>query len=324
MTLNEVWVLAEMRDGAMTRMTSQLIGLSRQLAAEKNAQARALLIGGKQEEAEIIAQQIENVLCVSNPNLREYDAQRHVMAIHQLAEQKGVPSVIIAGASGAGLELMPRLAARLRVGYQSSCVGIAWSSDGLTVKRPLLGGKVFETAEFTSAPAVLTVRPGAFAASENQMLKQIGSIETLTLDIGASFGMQVIDKKTKVSRHGDLVEASRVVAGGRGMGGAANFELLEELADIIGAAVGASRSVVDAGWRSHDDQVGKSGKTISPELYIACGISGAIHHVLGMNTAKTVVAINTDPDALIFQNADYGIVGDATHIVPALSKALKK
>ena len=322
MTINEIWIVAEMRNGQITRMTSQLIGVARTLAGEKSILARALLLGGEQEEANALARSIEQVFWVPNPNLAEYDAERYVMAIHQLTEQRGQPKVILAGAGGKGQEFMPRLAARLRAGYQSSCVEIGWSDDGVEVLRPLYGGKVFEKSLLEANPALLTVRAGAYGLAKD--LETAGHVETMTVDIGEAIGMQIVEQAVSPQARGDLLEAPRVVAGGRGMGEADNFQLLEDLADTIGAAVGASRSVVDAGWRPHDDQVGKSGKTISPELYIACGISGAIHHVLGMNSAKTVVAINTDPDALIFQHADLGIVGDATRVLPELTKAVRE
>lgn len=298
------------------------MGLARKLAEAKNAEAVALLLGGEKAEAEALAQSIGRVLCVSNPNLGEYEASRYVMAIHQLVEKRGRPLGILAGSSTVGLEFMPRLAARLGVGYLSSCVELGWSPNGMRVLRPLFGGKILEELEIETIPAVLTVRPGTHALADS--LAEPGDLETIPVDIGESVGMKIVDEKTDAFCGVDILEAPRVVAGGRGMGEAKNFELLEELALTLGAAVGASRSVVDAGWRPHEDQVGKSGKTISPELYVACGISGAIHHVLGMNTAKTVVAINTDPEALIFQNADYGIVGDANQIVPLFSKAVRE
>ena len=322
MSAKEIWIVAETRKGQITRLTSELIGLARTLADENNLAARALLLGGEQDEVDALARSIEHVFWVSNPNLAEYDPQRYVMAIHQLTEQRGRPRAVLASATGRGLEFMPRLAARLGVGYQSSCAEVGFGAEGVEVRRSLYGGKVVERSVIESLPALLTVRPGAYRVSTE--LGEPGEIETVTVDIGQSIGMRVVEQNEDPAPRGDLLEASRVVAGGRGMGEAKNFQLLEELADTIGAAVGASRSVVDAGWRPHDDQVGKSGKTISPELYIACGISGAIHHVLGMNSAKTVVAINTDPDALIFQNADLGIVGDATEVLPALTQAIRE
>jgi electron transfer flavoprotein alpha subunit len=150
-----------------------------------------------------------------------------------------------------------------------------------------------------------------------------GTIEKLALEMAEQFGIVVTDRRSAVTMGKDLSEAARVVAGGRGMGAPENFKLIENLADVLDAAVGASRAVVDAGWRPHDEQVGKSGRTISPDLYIACGISGAIHHTLGMNTSKVVAAINSDPDALIFQHADFGLVGDALKILPELVEAFK-
>jgi electron transfer flavoprotein alpha subunit len=201
-------------------------------------------------------------------------------------------------------------------------VSLTWENDELVVRRPVFGGRVYEEVAIVSRPAVITVRPGSSSGAEQ--LPSPGRVETTDIDVPESLGLEVVGEKSTRSGIRDLTEARRVVAGGRGMGEANNFQLVEELADVLDSAVGASRSVVDAGMRPHDEQVGKSGKTISPELYVACGISGAIHHVLGMNASGVVVAINNDPDAPIFRHADFGLVGDALQVLPALTKELKR
>jgi electron transfer flavoprotein alpha subunit len=278
-------------------------------------------VGGEQVHADELALKVPLVYWFRGPGFEAYEAARYVHAIRQLIETRGCPAAIFAGAGSAGLEFMPRLAVRCGVGYASYCVEAWWEGSDLAVRRPVFGGKVYEELVLSKGPALLTIRPGAFSIPEN--LSTPGKIETIPINLPENVGLNVVERKSTSSGKKDLSEAVCVVAGGRGMGSPGNFELLEELAGVLDGAVGVSRAVVDSGWRPHDEQVGKSGKTISPGLYIACGISGAIHHVLGMNTSKVVVAINNDPNALIFENADYGLVGDALEVIPVLIRALK-
>lgn len=321
MTCNEIWVIAETRKGHLTRSTGQLLGAARKLADEKNLSSAAVLVGGEQIHADELAEKVPLVCWLKGPGLETYDASRYLQAIWQLIESRGEPAVILASASASGLEFMPRLAVRSSAGYASFCLDAWWEGEELAVRRPVYGGRAYEELILSKKPALLTIRPGAFSIPEN--LANPGKIEPLTINLPDDLGLRLKERKSTSTGKKDISEAVCVVAGGRGLGSPENFKLLEELAVVLDGAVGVSRAVVDSGWRSHDEQVGKSGKTISPELYFACGISGAIHHVLGMNTSKVVVAINNDPEALIFKSADYGLVGDALEIVPALTEALK-
>jgi electron transfer flavoprotein alpha subunit len=292
----EIWVLTESQDGQPTRTSRQMQSAAAALAVDKGFKALAIELKGE-----------------------PYEAGRNLAALDQLIESRGKPRAILASAGSSGLELMPRLAARLRSGYLGSVVALRWEGDRLAARRPVYGGRAYEEVACVQTPALVTVRPGALSVTE-----ETDPLEAIAVDAPPVPGPAVVERQATVAAGKDVSEAARVVAGGRGLGEPENFKLIEELAGALGAAVGASRAVVDAGWRPHDEQVGKSGKTVCPELYIACGISGAIHHVLGMNTAKVVVAINNDPDALIFQNADFGLVGDALQVLPALTRALKK
>ncbi len=292
----EIWVLTESQDGQPTRTSRQMQSAAGALAAEKGLKTLAVELAGE-----------------------PYEAGRHLAALDQLIESRGKPLAILAAAGSGGLELMPRLAARLQGGYLGSVVDLRWEGDQLAARRPVYGGRAYEEVACIKAPALVTVRPGALSVTGD-----FEPLETARVDAPPVPGPAVIEQQATAAGGQDVSEAARVVAGGRGLGGPENFKLIEDLAGALGAAVGASRAVVDAGWRPHDEQVGKSGKTICPQLYIACGISGAIHHVLGMNTSKVVVAINTDPEALIFKNADFGLVGDALKVLPALTRALKK
>jgi electron transfer flavoprotein alpha subunit len=315
-----IWILAETGAGGVSRLSGQLAGAARRLAADKDMEVVGVLTGGERAAAEALAALVPRVAWIDDPSLAPYEATRHLHALCALVEARGAPAALLGGASSAGLELLPRMAARLRTGYTGSCVDAWWEGNRLAVRRPVYGGRAYEEIAFAGTPAVATFRPGAFAAAER--LAASGEIEVIASDPMAASAPSVIERSSTTEGR-DIAEAARVVAGGRGLGSAENFGLLEALAGVLDASVAASRSVVDAGWRPHDEQVGKSGKTISPELYIACGISGAIHHVLGMNTARVVAAINTDPGALIFQHADLGLVADATMAVPALTEKLK-
>lgn len=321
MICNEIWVIVEIRQGSLTRSSLQLLGAARKLADQGDFKTAAVQIGGEQSHADELAQKIPLVLWLQEPSLELYEATRYTHAVWQLIESRGRPKAILSPAGSAGLEFLPRLAMRSDSGYASSCVDVFWQDSELACRRPIYGGKVYEELVISTIPALFTVRPGVFSIPEN--LSQPGIVEPVSIDLPEDIGLKIADRKSITAGKKDLSEAVCVVAGGRGMGTAENFKLLEELAGILDGAVGVSRAVVDAGWMPHDQQVGKSGKTISPELYIACGISGAIHHVLGMNTSKVVVAINKDPDAQIFQSADYGLVGDALEVIPKLIKELK-
>jgi electron transfer flavoprotein alpha subunit len=322
MASKDIWVLAEVRGGRVTRGTFQLLGAARGLAAATGGGAAAILVGGDEGIAAGLAEYAPLVVRLDGPGLDPYEATRHAAALAELVGRRGAPMAVLAPASSVGLELVPRLAALLGAGYLSSCVALSIDGDDLVARRPVHGGKAYEEVAFTAKPALLTARPGGFPMPSH--LDAAGAIEVVAIALPDRLGFEVVERKATAAGRQDVSEAKRVVAAGRGMGDAARFALIEELAAALDAAVGASRALVDAGFRPHSEQVGKSGKTISPELYVACGISGAIHHTLGMNTSKVVVAINSDPEALVFRSADLGIVGDGAQVVPALAAALRK
>lgn len=320
MASKEIWVLAEVRGGAVTRGTLQLLGAARGLAAPGDV--IAVLVGGDDGIGAGLAECAPTTLRLEGPGLAPYEATRHAAAIAQLAGKRGAPMAILAPASSKGLELVPRIAALIGAGYLGSCVAMSLEGGAIVARRPVHGGKAYEEIAFSAAPALLTARPGGFPMPEK--LPAAGRIDIVPIALPDRLGFEIISRKATAAGRQDVSEAKRVVSGGRGMGDPAKFAMIEQLAAALDAAVGASRALVDAGVRPHAEQVGKSGKTISPELYVACGISGAIHHTLGMNTSKVVVAINSDPDALIFKSADYGIVGDGAQVVPALAAAVAK
>ncbi len=235
------------------------------------------------------------------------------------------PSILLGGATSTGKDLFPRLAMQLQTGYVPDCTGLVIEENGnLIAKRPLYGGKVFAEVRFSDArPQMATVRNNTFIV--DQTLNKSAQVIPISSQVNSSLlKKKVLGFEKSTGERLDISEADIVVAAGRGIKAPENFKILEELADVLNASVGTTRAVVDEGWRDQKDQIGKSGKNISAKLYMAFGISGAIHHVLGIGTCKTVVAVDTDPNALIFNYADYGIVGDLFQIVPALTEELRK
>jgi len=235
-----------------------------------------------------------------------------------VGEQKA--EVFLAAATASGKDLAPRVAAHLDSTLLSDCTGIEAKDGKLQVTRPWLAGKALATLSSTAPVLCATTRPNAFAVAEVQ-----GTAEVLTVPASADGKAVVVSVAPKAGGKLDVKEAPIVVSGGRGLKGPEHFHLIEELAEAFGnAATGASRAVVDAGWRPHAEQVGQTGKTVAPKLYVAVGISGAIQHLAGMRTSKVIVAINKDADAPIFKVADYGLVGDAFEILPALTAAVRE
>ena len=322
MAQREIWVIAEFRRGALTRGTQELLGAARTLDKGGELAVVAVLVGRQAAAAESLAALGPKVLWLQSPALEAHESSRVSLALARLAEARGRPAAILTGATATGLELLPRLAAQLGVGVASHVTALRWEGDSLHARRPIFGGRAYEEVALLMQPAMVTVRAGAFAAVEKAAAA--GAIEPVPIEMPVGLGLTVVDRKITSAGRQELTEASRVVAGGRGLGQKENFAKLEELAAVLDGTVGASRAVVDAGWRSHDEQVGKSGKTISPQLYIGCGISGALHHTMGMDTSKTIIAINKDPAAPIFNAADYGIVDDVFTILPLLKEELTK
>jgi len=232
------------------------------------------------------------------------------------------PSMILAAATSTGKDLAPRLAIHLNTAVASECTQLEVDNGQIVATRPAYAGKVLLKVKIKSTPSIATLRPNVFTAKEaspqrNPSVEQVGFSKPNSRMIVKEF-------VTHGAKKLDLTEASVIVSGGRGMGGPQNYKILEELAEAVGGVVGASRASVDAGWRPHSDQVGQTGRTVSPTLYIACGISGAIQHRVGMINSKVIVAINKDPEAPIFGFADYGVVGDVFEVVPALTREMKK
>ena len=267
--------------------------------------------------AEIKSYGADTVVALDAPELADYrtDAYTNVLAGWLSG---AAPAVILIGATAQGKDLAARLAARLDAGLAMDCTAVVLQGGVLTCTRPMFGGKIFADVKIQGTPQLIVLRPNVMPI---QQVARSAVVEKPAVQLG-TVKTTVVEKVMEAGGKVELTEAEVIVSGGRGTAG--NFAPLEELAAVLGGAVGASRSAVDEGWRKHSDQVGQTGRVVSPALYIACGISGAIQHLAGMSTSKVIVAINKDAEAPIFAKADYGIVGDIFQVVPAVSAAVKK
>ncbi len=317
-----VLAILEQRGGRIRPVSREVLAAARIAAGAAGGEVHALLIGPPGlEPADEDTRGAAAVFLALHEGLAPYRGETwaHVAAAH--AARGGYETVLVA-ATALGRDLAPRLAARLQAALATDVTALA-HEDGFVVRRPVYGGKLLRTERLERTPRVVSVRPRQFAPIGTAPPEPA---ERREVEVDGS----VVDAAGKVELRGaerealDVAEASIVVSGGRGVQEPEKFKLIEDLAAAFDGAVGASRAVVDAGWRSHAEQVGQTGKTVAPELYIAVGISGAIQHVAGMRTARVIVAINKDPDAPIFKLADYGIVGDLFEIVPLLTEAVRR
>ena len=319
----KILAIAEQREGKLKKSAFEVVTAARSLAGETGADLATLLIGdGIQGIAsELGAYGATRVLVVDDPRLRYYSTTAYAKIIAEIAAREKA-LILMISASQMGKDVAPRVAAKLEAGLASDCTALKVEGGEIVATRPVYAGKAFIDVKVTSAVKIFTLRPNVFTAAPTN--GSTAAVEMTAVELSdADFAVRATSVKTSAGRP-DVTEASIVVSGGRGLKGPENFHLVEKLADALGAAVGASRAVVDAGWRPHDEQVGQTGKTVSPMLYIACGISGAVQHLAGMSSSKYIVAINKDKDAPIFQVADYGIVGDVLEVLPALTEEFRK
>ena len=321
-----VWTIAEQRDGEIRKITYEIVSEGRRLADVLGQELTVILLGSniKEKAAELGQYGADKVLVADDSRLEPYTTDAYVSVISELVKAND-PQILILGASVEGKDLAARLAASLDVGMAQDCTVFAIEDGNLVATRPIYAGKAYAKVTFeNSLPQMAAARPKVMSISEPDASRSAEVVDaSFTLDDG-DLKTKVVDMAKDESGKVDLTEADKIVSGGRGMKDPENYKILEELADLIGASVGASRAAVDAGWRPHTDQVGQTGKVVSPNLYIACGISGAIQHLAGMSTSKVIVAINKDEDAPIFQKADYSVVADLFDVVPALTEEVKK
>jgi electron transfer flavoprotein alpha subunit len=318
-----ILVVAEPKGDKLANVTLESITKARALAGAMGGPV-AVVVGAadaKPYAAQAGKYGAERVYTAESPELSTFRSGPFV-DVAMTAIKAADPAVVLCSGSPDGRDVAAACAARLGVGVLVDVTGIEAAGDKVTVTHPCFGGSVIVEKEATTSPVIATVRSNVLERTEAPCDPEL---VPLAVDFSpAGLLAKVVDVVTENAGVLSLDEATVVVAGGRGVGSAENFKLIQDLADVLGAAVGASRAVVDAGWMQHQSQVGQTGKTVSPQLYIACGISGAIQHRAGMQSSKCIVAINRDPDAPIFSFADYGIVGDLLTVVPALTEELRK
>ncbi len=318
-----VLVFAESFGPQFRKSSYETITEGRRIANLLQVEEYAVAIGSgiASETASLGKFGADHVILTESPDLALFHPEYYRDALLEAVKRVN-PGLVLLPATSAGKDLGPRLAIHLNTGLASECTQLEVLNDELVASRPAYAGKLVVKVRIIGSPKIATLRPNAFTAKEQASPKS-PTAESFSFSKKES-RMTVREFVAPAGKKLDLTEANVIISGGRGMGGPDNYKVLQELADVMGGVVGASRASVDAGWRPHSDQVGQTGRTVSPTLYIACGISGAIQHKVGMVNSKVIVAINKDPEAPIFGFADYGIVGDVFEVVPALTREMKK
>ncbi|WP_040983153.1 electron transfer flavoprotein subunit alpha/FixB family protein [Oceanobacillus jeddahense] len=320
--MSKILVIGETRDGELRNVSFEAIAAAKKINADK--EIVGIVIGDDNLDAlanELIYYGADRAVTITHENLKNYTSEGYGQAILAVVKEES-PDGIVMGHTSIGKDLTPKLASKLETGLVSDVVDIETDEEDVIFSRPIYSGKAFEKKIITDGISFVTIRPNNIPALERDE-SRTGKVETKEVDIA---GLRIIVKDIirKASESVDLSEANVIVAGGRGVKSADGFKLLYELADILGGAVGASRGACDAAYCDYSLQIGQTGKVVTPDLYIAVGISGAIQHLAGMSNSKVIVAINKDPEANIFNIADYGIVGDLFEVIPILEEEFKK
>ncbi len=307
--------------GKLKRVSYELITAGRTLAKSKNIPFDGVIFNSTNETIETAKEYgLSKVLHINSSSFEKYSVSLFAKAISNLIQRNGYDFILFP-ANSRGSELAPRVAASLEASFIADCVGFDYSDGELIVIKPVYAGKAHIKAKMYGTVKICSLRPNVFTAIPEPVQEVV--VENFGPNIDASATKEVVIDTLKNEGKLDVLEADIIVSGGRGIKGPENYYLIEQLANIFNGAVGASRAVVDAGWRPHSEQVGQTGKTVSPTLYVACGISGAIQHLAGMSTSKYILAINKDKDAPIFKVADYGVVGDLFNVIPKLIEKVK-
>ena len=323
----DVWVFAEQKKGKAQPVVFELLAKARELADKLDAGVAALLLGNslKTEAQNLIWQGADKVYVVENEKLANFQDEPYTNALVELIA-KYQPQIVLTGATLIGRSLISRVAVKINTGLTADCTGLDIEPERkiLLQTRPAFGGNIMATIITPNhRPQMATVRHKVFTPNPQDNTRRGEIIYERLGDKKLTSRAKILDIVEELESTVNLAEADIIVSGGRGMGGPENFKILEELAKVLNAAVGASRAAVDSGWMPYSHQVGQTGRTVCPKIYIACGISGQIQHLVGMQSSKIIVAINKDPEAPIFKVATYGIVSDLFEIIPALTKKLK-
>lgn len=318
--MKHIIVYIEAKDAQSLKRTSyEALTAARSISGDATITAFAVN-GSEQALASVGHYGIGSVILAKHEHLASYSSTAASEALAQYAQSVQADAIILAG-NASGKEIAPRLSVKLKAGLLADCIALSADSGTLKAIRPVYAGKAQIEVQSTAQASIIALRPNVFTAKNTG--SDSASISTFTPQLQAQHAGVHVTSTIKNEGKLDVAEADIIVSGGRGMKGPEHFPLIEQLASTLGAAVGASRAVVDAGWRPHGEQVGQTGKTVSPSLYVACGISGAVQHLAGMSSSKCILAINKDKDAPIFKVADYGIVGDVFEVLPKLDASLK-
>jgi len=317
-----ILVFTEQRESKIKKSSFEAVSAAHKLAGELGGTSVALVVGSGVDgiAGDLGAYGASRVIVVDSPRLEKYSNAAYAKVIAEVAKKEQA-AIVVLPASQMGKDLAPRVAVKLNAGLAADCIALRVENGDVIATRPVFAGKTLLDVRVKTPVKIFTLRPNVFAAARNG---QGAAVEKMDVPLEEKDFSATVTEMSVATGRPDVTEADIIVSGGRGLKGPENFHLVEELADVLGAGVGASRAVVDAGWRPHDEQVGQTGKTVSPPMYVACGISGAVQHLAGMSSSKYIVAINKDKDAPIFQVADYGIVGDVFEILPELTTQLKQ
>ena len=324
-----VYVFAEQRDGNIQKVAYELVGKARELADTLDEKVYAVLVGQdmKAQTGSLIEAGADGVVVVQDPILAEYTTEAYTKAVVAVIKAKA-PEIFLIGATAIGRDLAPRVSARIHTGLTADCTGLAIdeASKNLLMTRPAFGGNIMATIVCENPrPQMATVRPGVMKAIAADS-SRTGEVEEFNVEFSEEdMPVELVEVIKEERATADITEAKILVSGGRGLGDKETFDaILNPLADVLGGVVSGSRATVDAGWIDHECQVGQTGKTVRPDLYLACGISGAIQHVAGMEGSEYIVAVNKNDGAPIFDVADLGVVGDVTSLLPKLTEAIKQ
>jgi electron transfer flavoprotein alpha subunit len=319
----KILAVAEQRDNKLKKTAFEVTRAARQIADQVSGEVVALVIGENVHESAgaLAGFGAQRVLVVEQPQLKLYSTTAYAKIVAEVAKKEQA-SVVFFAATAIGKDCAPRVAVKLDAGLVADCTSLKVEAGEIVALRPVYAGKSLTEVKITSPSKIFTLRPNVFSAGTEDGTK--ANVEKVDVSLSEKDFSVAVKEVTQSSGKIDVAEADIIVSGGRGLKGPENFKMIEDLASAFGGAVGASRAVVDAGWRPHDEQVGQTGKTVSPTLYVAVAISGAIQHLAGMSSSKYIVAVNKDKDAPIFQVASYGIVGDAFEVIPALTQEVKK
>ena len=319
----KIIAFAEQRNNTFRKTAFEVVRAAKIVADQLSAEVTALVVGGNVSSiaGEVGAYGAAKVIAVEDPRLENYSTTAFAKIVAEIVLQESA-EIVFFPASSLGKDLSPRVSVKIDAGLAAECTALRVENGDIIATRPVYAGKGMVEVRVTSRVKMFSLRPNVFSAGAAGASPADVEKRNVPLTDG-DFGAVATEIKTSSGKR-DVAEADIIVSGGRGLKGPENFSLIEDLAAVLNAAVGASRAVVDAGWRPHDEQVGQTGKTVAPSLYVAVGISGAVQHLAGMSSSKFIVAINKDKDAPIFSIADYGIAGDAFEVLPALTAELKK